>query len=75
MKSNKAYTIEYIMNGHDEPQKCFVLAHSKEDAYYKALDEIVKHTNGKYPFGYWVAAVTYNNGNYQEFNTFCGKPY
>jgi len=66
----KHYTVEYLENGiHEEPKEQFIVANSKADAYSKFL----KHFG--YVYAAWVARVTHNNGNIQEFNTFAGKPY
>ena len=47
------------------------LAGSKAEAYDKVVYEILPEV----PYSAWVSSVTYNNGNYREFNTHEGMPY
>lgn len=72
----KAYYVKYKMYKSDEVKGIGFLAKSKEHAYAKAVYELIpaKH-DGETPYSAWVHSVTYNNGNYREFNTFEGKPY
>ena len=76
MTTNKTYYVKYVMSfPSDETKGICVAAKSKEDAYYKATFEEIPYKEGKHPYATWVSSVTYNNGNYKEFNTFIGKPY
>jgi len=50
-------------------------AENKLDAYEKAVYTLIPEKEGSIPHSAWVSSVTYNNGNYREFNTFEGKPY
>lgn len=52
-----------------------VIAKSKAEAYDKAVYELIPAIEGELPYSAWVASVTYQNGNYREFNTFEGNPY
>ena len=74
--TNKVYTVHYIMSkwSTDEKYIC-VLAPSKAAAYDKAVFEVIPRTLSAQPYAAWVSSVTYNNGNYKEFNTFPGNPY
>lgn len=74
-KSNNAYTVKFLLDGwyHDEGTLC-VLAHSKEDAYNKAI-KVIFNTFGKEPFGAYVYSVTYQNGNYRLFDNDYGNAY
>lgn len=75
-KTNKVYTVRYYDNGVYEDEKfVVVLAPNKEEAYDKAVYERIPAECGHLPYGAWVAAVTYQNGNYKTFDTHCGKPY
>jgi hypothetical protein len=50
-------------------------AENKVDAYEKAVYTLIPEKEGGIPYSAWVHSVTYNNGNYREFNTFEGNPY
>ena len=71
----KAYTVEYKMHPADKLKFVTVLAKSKEDAWEKATYEAIPEREGTMPYSSWTAAVTYQNGNYRQFNTFEGKPF
>ena len=76
MKRAKAYYVKYKLHRSDEEKGISLLASSKEEAYDKAVYEVIPEAeNGVYPYSAWVSSVTYNNGNYVLFNTFEGKPY
>lgn len=70
----KTYYIQYKMYSADEIKGIQVVAENKEDAYRKAVYELIPQTEGKLPYSAWVYSVTYKNGNYKTFNTFEGKP-
>lgn len=70
----KAYTVEYRLIG-SEVEKVVILAKDKYDAWVKATFEEIPAKTGEHPYSSWVSAVTHNNGRYQTFNTFEGKPY
>lgn len=76
-KARHTYHIEYLMNSAvDMPKSVCVCASSKFEAWDKATYEIIPaKEDGHIPYGAWVASVTFQNGNYKTFNTFCGKPY
>lgn len=63
------------MHSAGETHRVFVLAKNKIEAYEKAVFEEIPKIAGHVPYSVWVHSVTYNNGNYKEFNTFEGKPY
>lgn len=76
MKSNKVYTVHYIMSAWStEENYICVLASSKAEAYDKAVFEELPRTMGSCPYAAYVSSVTYSNGNYRRFNTFVGNPY
>lgn len=67
----KHYTVDYYENGSYEDVKTeCVLANNKADAYKVFMD-----SKNWAVYGAWVSGVTYQNGNYRTFNTFCGNPY
>ena len=67
----KAYTIYFYENGvYEDVKQEDVLGSSKENAYENFMN---KHNWSVYAA--WVHSVTYQNGNYRVFNTFCGNPY
>lgn len=74
-KINHAYAVRYKLYSADEPHLVALLASSKEEAYDKAVYEVIPEKHGEPPYSAWVTSVTYNNGNYKRFNTFEGKPY
>ena len=61
----KAYCVKYQMYETDcQVQFVTFLAKNKEDAYYKAVTEIIPNMNdGREPFYAYVHSVTYQNGN------------
>ena len=69
------YTVEFRIAGFQKVERIYIGAHSKYEAYDKAVYEEIPKAYGEMPYSAWVSAVTYNNGNYQEFNTFEGNPY
>lgn len=69
------YKVEYTLWKHQLPQRVFVAAKSKYQAWDKAVYEEIPKVEGELPYSAWVASVTYNNGNYKEFNNHQGKPY
>lgn len=71
----KAYYVKYKMHPADEVHGIGLLADSKEDAYSRAVYDLIHRMENGYPYSAWVTSVTYNNGNYRRFNTFEGKPY
>ena len=72
----KTYHVNYIMEYYEIVEKGVdVLAHNKAEAYDKAVYEVIPAKEGRSPYGAFVSSVTYNNGNYKEFNTFVGNPY
>ena len=76
MKANHSYSVHYRMNQCSQVQFICLLAHSKYEAYDKAVYELIPAQNdGCLPYSAWVDNVTYNNGNVRHFNTFEGKPY
>lgn len=73
---NKTYHIKFLLNGwHDDQQGIDVLARNKEEAYDKAVYEVIPQKYGRCPFGAYVASVTYNNGNHRDFNYDYGNAY
>lgn len=74
MAHNNVYTVRYNLFGQHR-DFIDVLAKNKEEAYDKAFFEEIPKIEGSLPYSAWVEAVTYNNGNHRDFNTFEGKPY
>lgn len=72
---NKAYTVAYRMYGNADVSYISFLACSKEDAWDRAVYEVIPDEEGSYPYSAWVYSVTYNNGNCKYFNTSEGNPY
>ena len=73
---NKTYYVKYVMTfPAGEVKGISVAAKSKQDAYVQATFYDIPYKEHKHPYATWVHSVTYNNGNYKEFNTFIGKPY
>lgn len=72
----KAYYVYYVMHPYENRLGIMVPAKNKVDAYDKAVFKLIpqKH-DGSLPYSAWVHSVTYNNGNYHEFNTCDGLPY
>ena len=71
----KTYFVEYKMYNADRIHGIQTPAENKIDAYEKAVYTLIPEKEGGIPYSAWVHSVTYNNGNYREFNTFEGKPY
>ena len=70
----KTFGVAYKMFASDRVHYISVIANSKEMAYDKAIYELIPKRMKSVPYSAWVNSVTYNNGNYKEFNTFEGKP-
>lgn len=65
----KAYYVKYQLNGYwDIERGIDFLAKNKEDAYEKAVFELIPKKEGRHPYSAWVHSVTYNNGNVRYFN-------
>ena len=64
--SSHAYWVKYRTYRHEDEKGIDVLAVTKEDAYYKALDKI-EEKEGQPPYSAWVYSVTYQNGRHQLF--------
>ena len=76
MAKRNTYTIHYILGWSAADEKMVdVIASNKEDAYDKAVFEVIPELEGTYPYGAWVSSVTYNNGRCHYFNTSCGNAY
>jgi len=71
----KTYFVEYKMYNADRIHGIQSPAENKIDAYEKAVYTLIPEKEGGIPYSAWVHSVTYNNGNYREFNTFEGNPY
>ena len=71
----KTYYINYKMYSADEVNGIQVLAENKEDAYDKAVYELIPQKEDELPYSAWVHSVVYKNGSSKMFNTFEGKPY
>ena len=71
----KTYFVEYKMYNADRIHGIQSPAENKIDAYEKAVYDLIPKKEGGIPYSAWVHSVTYNNGNYREFNTFEGNPY
>ncbi len=75
MKKNHAYYVRYKLYGCGEEYGIDVLASSKEEAYDKAVYELIPKIDGESPYSAWVSSVTYNNGKCHHFNTCEGLAY
>lgn len=65
----KAYTVNYRLHPYDEHEtQISFLAQNKQDAYDKAVFEIIPQMEGESPYHAYVYSVTYQNGNYKIFN-------
>lgn len=63
-----AYAVEYKLDGeYSETKLVDFLARNKEEAYNKAVYEIIPNREGHLPYFARVHSVTYNNGNYKLF--------
>ena len=71
----KTYHVRYKMYQSSVELGIDVAAQNKENAYDKAVYEIIPQKEGCLPYSAWVSSVTYSNGNHNKFNTFEGKPY
>lgn len=71
----KTYCINYKTHNTNEVKSIQVLAENKEDAYDRAVYEIIPQIECELPYSAWVDSVVYKNGNRKMFNTFEGKPY
>lgn len=69
------YTVGYRHYMHEIEKHIDVIASSKEEAYDRAVYEVIPETTGWYPYSAWVISVTYQNGNCKYFNTCDGLPY
>ncbi len=69
------YHVKYKMYNADKVKGIDVIAKNKFEAHSKATYEIFLNVEKAMPYSAWVSSVTYNNGNYREFNTFEGNPY
>lgn len=70
-----AYWVEYRILGEAEVKGIESHARNKEEAWDKAVYELIPEKEGECPYSAWVSGVTYNNGNYRSFNTFEGNPF
>lgn len=69
----KAYTVEYKEYETANVKCITLLAKNKEDALDKVWDVFENMLDGGHPYSFWIAGVTYQNGNYHRFNTHEGK--
>lgn len=69
------YRVCYKLFSAGEVKGIDVAARSKAEAYEKATYNKIPEREGEVPYSAWVESVTYQNGNYREFNTFSGNPY
>lgn len=72
----KAYMVNYYLDGaYEEERSILSPASNKYEAYDRAVYELIPEKEGRIPFAAWVASVTYNNGNYKTFRSFCGNSF
>ena len=65
----KAYTVRYQLSGvWDEEKSVSFLAKNKDDAYTKAVFEIIPEMEKEPPYYAYVYSVTYQNGKKKIFN-------
>ena len=64
----RAYTVCYELYLGAEPKQISFLAKNKQDAYDKAVYEIIPQMEGEPPYNAYVYSVTYQNGNKKIFN-------
>ena len=64
----KAYTVHYRMYLAADTKSISFLAKNKEDAYDKAVYEIIPNLEHASPYEAYVYSVTYQNGNQKIFN-------
>lgn len=69
------YHIDYKLFQFDKIKTIDVAAKSKKEAYRIAAFELIPEREGEYPYSAWVDSVTYQNGNFRQFNHFEGFPY
>lgn len=69
------FTVCYQMGKTGETKMIDVIAESKYIAYDKATHDMIPNLEKARPHRVWVKAVTYQNGNYREFNTCPGTPF
>lgn len=74
MKRRQVYAVRYNLHG-QKRQFVEVLAENKYQAYDIAVYEKIPEIEGEHPYSAWVSSVTYQNGNWHEFNTCEGLPY
>lgn len=68
------YLVRYMMYDRDEVRWVCLAARNKNDAYDKAVYEVIPKKEHSLPYAAWVHSVTYSNGNERKFNTCCGCP-
>ena len=74
MKRRSTYHVKYMQDGvWSDTKGVDVIASSKAEAYDIAVYEKIPQIEGSCPWSAWVASVTYQNGNYHEFNTGSGN--
>ena len=71
----KLYHVCYIMSPCELERSIDVFANNKAEAYDLATFEKIPAKEGGYPYGAYVASVTYKNGNKRDFNNIIGDPY
>lgn len=64
----KAYTVHYRMYLAADIKSISFLAKNKQDAYDKAVYEIIPEMEHESPYEAYVYSVTYQNGNQKIFN-------
>lgn len=65
----RLYTVHYLLQGiYSEEKSISFLAKNKEDAYVKAVFEIIPEMEKESPYYVYVYSVTYQNGNQKIFN-------
>lgn len=70
------YTVKYRMYPTDKEREISLPAKNKEEAYVKAVYELIPAREESLPYSAWVYSVTYKNGNYRLFKyTMEGNPY
>lgn len=75
MKRRYVYHIEYRAWVNGVTKSVDVVAHTKAEAYDVAFYESIPAIEGELPYSAWVDSVTYQNGNYHQFNTSEGNAY
>ena len=69
------YHIDYRLYQCGKIKSIDVVAKSKKDAYRKAVFELIPEIEHDNAYSAWVDSVTYQNGNFRQFNHFEGNPY